>query len=81
MSTPTRVLAEGQWLGPCNRIIRMEWFKNTGWIATDSTGACYQQRCTLCRGNVSPVLPDGLKTADTAQDCSDLPRTPWPPAP
>jgi hypothetical protein len=68
MSTPTRVLAEGQWLGTGNQIIRVEWFPLTGWTATDSTGARYQQRPTLGRGNAGPVIRDGLRTADTAQD-------------
>jgi hypothetical protein len=74
-----RVLAVGQWLGTGNHIVRMEWFERTGWTATDWTGERYQQYPSR-RQNIGG-FPDGLKTADEPADCTQLPRTPWPPAP
>jgi hypothetical protein len=74
----TRVLAEGQWLGTANRIIYLEYQRGRGWIAADLTGEKYCQRRAHRDDH---VLADGLKTADEPQDCTRLPRTPWPKAP
>ena len=66
------LLAVGQWLGTGNRIVHMEYRKHGGWMAVDSTTERYHQR---------PNFPEGLKTADQPQDCSQLPYTPWPDRP
>jgi hypothetical protein len=63
----TSELTVGQWLGTHNRITSLVQYAY-GWKATDSTDATYRQ----------DFMPDGLKVADVAMDCTNQPITPWP---